>query len=266
MNGKCIKGSLLVLVICLGSAAAAFAQRTQSSKTPDGTLTPGATPTPSQSGAPVKRNERPAGTGAADAGAVHPVADTVYVYEFERPGFVYARVRIEHDASGKGAITFQKDASEEWISDPIQLSTLTLANIDRALEDLRFLDSNENYQTERDHSNMGNISLTLKRGGRSRTATFNWTDVAGAKMLMDEYRRISNEYTWRFEMTVGRENQPLQTPTIMATLSSYIQRHEISDPSRLLPFLDELSTDERLPLMARNRAAVLVKEIRKQKK
>ena len=31
---------------------------------------------------------------------------------------------------------------------------------------------------------------------------------------MDEYRRISNEYTWRFEIA-ARENQPLQTPGLM---------------------------------------------------
>jgi hypothetical protein len=40
----------------------------------------------------------------------------------------------------------------------------------------------------------------------------------------------------------------------MDLMDSYFKRNEISDPPHLLPLLKELSTDERLPLMARNRA------------
>ena len=49
-------------------------------------------------------------------------------------------------------------------------------------------------------------------------------------------------------------------------ITGYINREEISDPPHLIPFLTELSTDERLPLMARDHAAKLVKQIEKTKK
>ena len=83
---------------------------------------------------------------------------------------------------------------------------------------------------------------------------------------MDEYRRISNEFIWKLEITTARVNQPLLTPGMMDTIDNYIGRDEISDPEHLLPFLTELSTDERLPLMGRNRALKLIKQIEKKKK
>ena len=80
---------------------------------------------------------------------------------------------------------------------------------------------------------------------------------------MDEYRRISNEVVWKFEIKVATENQPLQTPQLMDEIDSYLARNEISDPAHLLPVLTQLSTDERLPLIARNHAAKLVKQVQK---
>ena len=116
---------------------------------------------------------------------------------------------------------------------------------------MNFLDSGEVYQTPRDYSHMGNTTIKLTRNGRTREAKFNWTDNKDAKFLMDEYRRISNEYTWRFELISARDNQPLLTPGLVDLLDSYLKRDEISDPATLLPFLTKFSTDERLPLMAR---------------
>ena len=108
---------------------------------------------------------------------------------------------------------------------------------------------------------MGNVTITLKRDQRTRTVKYNWTENKLAKALMDEYRRISNEYTWRFEMALAIENQPLQIPSLMELMDRYIARGEISDPPHLLPLLEQYSTNERLPLMARNRAAKIVKQI-----
>jgi hypothetical protein len=64
----------------------------------------------------------------------------------------------------------------------------------------------------------------------------------------------------------ARANQPLLTPGLMDLVDSYIKRKEISDPPHLLPFLTQLSSDERLPLIARNHAARLAKQIEKSQK
>jgi hypothetical protein len=188
-----------------------------------------------------------------------------YSYLFVRPGFTYERVLIEHDDAGKGTVTFKKSAYDEQITDPVSLSAKTMETLRTAYEALDFLNSTENYQVARDYSHMGTIELTLRRSGRERTVRYNWTDNKNAKALMDEYRRVANEYTWRFEITLARENQPLQAPGLMNVLEGYVKRNEISDAKSLIPFLKELSSDERLPLMARNKSAELIKHIEKAK-
>ncbi len=212
----------------------------------------------------MKRNARPDdGFGSAgDKTASAPV----YFYEMARPGFVYERIVIEHDEEGLGQISFLKSGFEDLMTDPVKLSAPTMAKIKATLQAMDFLNSAESYQYSRDYSHLGNITYTVKSGGRERTTRFNWTDHKHAKALMDEYRRIANEYTWRFEILMARENQPLQTPGLMEAIDGYINRGEIADPPHLLSFLKQLSTDERLPLMARNRATKLVKQIEKIKK
>jgi hypothetical protein len=69
-----------------------------------------------------------------------------------------------------------------------------------------------------------------------------------------------------FDINVARQNQPLESPRIMRGLDSYLKRNAISDPVQMLPFLRELSGDERMPLIARNHAERLAKQIEKDKK
>jgi hypothetical protein len=83
---------------------------------------------------------------------------------------------------------------------------------------------------------------------------------------MDEYRRVANQYVWMFDFNLARENQPLETPKLVESLDGLIKRNEIADPQQMLPFLTALSNDERVPLIGRNRAGKLVKQIEKQKK
>jgi hypothetical protein len=232
--------------------------------------TPAATPAPESTAQPAasipaKRNGRPGSENSSGQNASQTYIPS-YFYEFTRPGFTYSRVLIEHDEAGKGKISFVKDGFNDMFTDPISLSAVTLANINNLLAALDFVNSNENYQTDHDFSNMGDVTITYKKGGRERTAKYNWSDNKDAKALMDEYRRISNEYTWRFEIIVARDNQPLQTPGLMDLLDSYMSRNEISDPPHLVPFLTELSNDERLPLIARNHAGKLIKQAQKVKK
>lgn len=255
------------LLLLGGISSGVIAQTKKNKKTSKSKTTAVATPkstpeTPTDT--PAKRNERPNGGDANNASTASYTP--VYFYEFTRPGFLYERVMIEHDEAGKGKISFSKSSFDEMISDPIQLTSVTISNLTTAFASLNFLSSNENYQTERDHSNMGNVSITVKKDGKQRTAKYNWSENKQAKFLMDEYRRIANEYTWKFEIGVARENQPLHTPGLMATLESYIKRNEISDPSHLVAMLIELSTDERLPLLARDHAIKIVKQIEKSKK
>ena len=269
---KFVPNNLLVIALLTVAPLALIAQTKgkavkKPAVKPEPTVSP--KPTPVAETLPPtapKRNERPAGSGVTPTASKNPAASVyvpTYFYEFTRPGFVFSRIAIEHDETGKGKIMFERDGSSEAVTDPIQLSDVTLEKIKAAFASLNFIDSTETYQTPRDYSHMGNVVIRLKRDGREREVKYNWTDNKDAKFLMDEYRRVGTEYTWLFEMQSARENQPLLAPGLVDALDSYLRRGEISHPPSMLPFLTKLSTDERIPLMARNHAAKLVTQIEK---
>lgn len=190
----------------------------------------------------------------------------VYFYEFSKADFAVSNIYIEHDENGKGKITFQKKDFAEPETDPLQLSPATLERVKAIWEALNFLDSSETYQAVKDFSNLGTMKFSMKKNGRERTATFNWTDNKNAKALADEYRRIGQQFVWIFDMSVARENQPLDAPRLMDALDALVRRKEISDAAQMLPLLRELADDERIPLIARNHAKKLIEKIEKEEK
>lgn len=235
---------------------------------------------------PVKKNERPADETASDDTAqqtepkknnrdgknnTRPTAkkaafEPTYFYTFSQPSFTVSEIKIEHDDKGKGKISFMKGGYDEPVSDPIQLSAATLEKINAALNALDFLNATESYQYDKDYSHLGNITFKLKRDSRERETKYNYTTNKDAKALMDEYRRIANQYIWMFDINLSRENQPLEAPGLVDVFDSYLRRNEISDPVQMIPFLKELSNDERMPLIARNHITKLVAKIEKEKK
>ena len=189
-----------------------------------------------------------------------------YKYEFSQSAFTIDRIVIEHDETGRGTITFHRQNYDEPITDPVALSKVTLERLNAAFEALDFLNSSEDYQYEKDYSHLGNVSITLDREGRERTAKFNWTENKDAKLVAAEYRKLSNQYIWVFDINVARTNQPLEAPKIIGRLDSFLRRNEISDPPQMVPFLEALSNDERIPLIGRNHALRLIQRIAKSKK
>ena len=231
------------------------------------TVIPLPTPTPQVTDKGKKNNRPEARPVSPDGGAKtqnRAAGTPTHFYEFTRPGFPYSHVWIEHDDEGRGIISFVKDGDDEKITDPIALSPVTMGKINDALKNLNFLNSTEEYQFERDFSHMGNVTFRVQKDGKERMVKYNWTTNKHAKDLMDEYRRIANEYTWLFEFSVARVNQPLRTPGMMDALDGLLKRKEISYAPHLLKFLAEAASDEKLPLIARNHASRLILEIEKQ--
>ncbi len=83
--------------------------------------------------------------------------------------------------------------------------------------------------------------------------------------MADEYRKISQQFVWIFDINVARENQPLESPNLMNALDGLIRRNEVSDPEQMIPMLKELGNDERIPLLARNHATKIIKQIERKK-
>ncbi len=266
MRGTVVKVVLAGLFVCLPSLAFSQAKRRPLKKAPAAPVeTSAAVPDPTPSPEPPKKNQGKANSRPEKAAPAETANFTpTYFYTFDRPGFTYSNIRIEHDDSGKGRISMKRDGYDEVFTDPIQLSPATMEDLRKAFDELNFVDSTEDYQYPgRDYSHLGNVTITRRVGEKERTAKFNWTENKGAKSLMDQYRGLVSEYTWRLEMGSARDNQPLLAPGLMETFDGYVQRGEINDPPHLVPFLTQLSQDERIPLIARNRATRIIERIQK---
>jgi len=211
-----------------------------------------------------KLNTRPNQTGAsAAATSENKHADVKYTYEFSQPKFVIKHIVLEHDANGRGTVTFERLNEDTPIVEKIELSPAALARINAAWQALNFLDSNTDYQADKQFPHLGTMRIGMEQGTRKRVAEFNWTQNSDASTLVNEYRRAADQAILIFDISIARENQPLNAPKLMEVLESLLKRDGLSDPQQLLPLLDDLSTDEHVPLIARNHALRLIKKIRK---
>lgn len=192
-----------------------------------------------------------------------PPDPTKYSYEFTQPQFTTSHIVIEHDAIGRGKITFERLGEATPIVEPIELSTAALGRILGLWSDLHFLDSSESYQAAKQFPHLGTMKVQMDDGKRKRVAEFNWTNNKLASALVNEYRRVADQAALVFDLAVAREHQPLNAPKLMDQFEILLTRSGLSDPYQLVPLLRDLTVDEHLPLMARNQATRLLKRIEK---
>jgi hypothetical protein len=212
----------------------------------------------------TKHNTRPNQTTTPTAPVSNDSTDPVkYTYEFTQPKFYVKHIVLEHDANGRGTVTFERLNEDVAVSEPIELSAAALGRITAAWQGLQFLDSTTNYQADKQFPHLGTMRIGMERGDRKRVAEFNWTNNNNAETLINEYRKAADQAILIFDISIARQNQPLNAPKLMEAMESLLNRNALSDPQQLLPLLKELSTDERVPLIARNHALRLIKKIQK---
>src|SRR6267142_6803474 len=182
----------------------------------------------------TKRNDRPSAepspTPQRREENKKPPDPTRYSYDFAQPQFLIRHILIEHDALGRGRVTFERKGEETPIVEPVELSIGALGRILGLWAELRFLDSNEDYQAPKQFPHLGTMRLHMENGDRKRTAQFNWTNNKEAAALNKEYHGVAEQAIFIFDMSVARENQPLNTPKLMEQLESQLTRGELSDP------------------------------------
>lgn len=249
------------------ASGTANAQTSPEGATPDAAATPTpATKTNSRAAATTEPSSAPAKKGTTPAALPDAATSTSavrYSYEFKQPEFIVSRILIEHDAAGRGQISFARKESAELFTDPLEISPAALARILAAWEGLKFLDSDASYQAEKQFPHLGTMTLRMRQGTRERAAEFNWTHDESVAALVKEYRGIGEQQLFIFDVTLARQYQPSDTIKLFKRLESLLERKELSDSAQLLPLLRDLTTDERIPLMARNHVTRLLKKIEK---
>ena len=218
---------------------------------------------------PAKQNvraggETPAASADASAEAARKAANEVrYSFEFSQPQFVVSRFLIEHDAAGRGQITFERKNEDGPIVEPVELTPAAYARIVSAWQGLKFLDSEASYQADKQFPHLGTMRLRMKQGARERTAEFNWTHDEHASALAREYRSLAEQQLFVFDIALARQYQPSEAIKILKRLEFLVGNKQVSDPAQLTALLRDLVTDERIPLIARNHAERLLKKIEK---
>ena len=210
-----------------------------------------------------KQNARPETSSSVPAPQVAPVGGAArFIYEFSQPQFYLRHIVIEHDASGHGKITFERLNEEVPIVENLEISPTALGRISALWQGLRFLESETNYQSDKQFPHLGTMKLTMTEGEKKRTAEFNYSNVKEAAELVREYRKIADQASFVFDISVARENQPLNAPKLLEGFESLLKRNALSDPQQVVPLLKAISSDERLPLIARNHALRLLAKIK----
>ena len=214
----------------------------------------------------TKQNSRPVQPALSSSGTskLAEAKPAKFSYEFTQPQFYIPHIVIEHDERGRGWVTFEHLNEETPIKEPLELSTAAAERILGLWQSLRFLDSAEDYQAARQFPHLGTMQLKMEQDAQKRTAEFNWTNNKDAAALVSEYRRVADQAIWVFDFSTSRENQPLNSPKLMDQLENMLKRKSVSDPQQLVPLLKEITTDEHLPLITRNHATRVLKQIEKQ--
>ena len=211
----------------------------------------------------AKHNSRPQQSAGAAGGSETRTEAVKYSYEFTQPKFYIKHIVLEHDANGRGTVTFERQNEDTPVTEPLELSAAALERINAAWQALQFLDSSTDYQSNKQFPHLGTMRIGMERGERKRVAEFNWTNNRDAETLVNEYRKAADQAIWVFDVAIARENQPLNAPKLMEAMESMLKRNGLSDPKQLVKLLQELSTDEHVPLIARNHALRLIKQIQK---
>jgi hypothetical protein len=216
-----------------------------------------------QNSGDVKHNSRPQVAASSAVNGESKTEAIKYSYEFSQPKFYIKHIVIEHDANGRGSVSFERLNEDTPITEPLELSPDALARINAAWQGLRFLESETNYQADKQFPHLGTMKIGMQRGDRKRVAEFNWTNNSDAETLVNEYRKAADQAILIFDISIARENQPLNAPKLLEGMESLLKRNALSDPRQLLKLLQDLSTDEHIPLIARNHALRLIKKIEK---
>jgi hypothetical protein len=192
-------------------------------------------------------------------------AEAKFSYKFENQRFYIPLIEIDFDAKGEGELRFKRGESDEIIDLKLKLLPETVAYIRELYDRARFLETEENYQDKKDHSNLGWVTLTLKAGERQRSAKFNYTANLDIKQVADIFRALANQQTDLFDIETALQYQPLDVPGKIEILESDLKLERIAEPQQVLVTLQEIVKNDTAPLIARNHAKRIIEAIEKGK-
>lgn len=194
--------------------------------------------------------------------------ETKFHYLFENDKFTVPWIEIEFGADGKGEFRFRKKEDgqlREPTNIKLEVSSALIVQINVLLAELDFLNSSESYQHKKDFSHLGTVTIEISRDGKQRKVSFNYTDNLALNKLANLFRNLATQENRLFEIEAVRQSDPISTPAQLRYLDSELKSKSIADPARFVALLKDIRLDESVPLIARNHAERLLKELKKAK-
>jgi hypothetical protein len=186
-------------------------------------------------------------------------------YKFENPRFYIPLIEVSLNLDGSGEVRFRRGESDEILDLKLKLLPATIARIRQLVSDLRFLTSNEDYQADKDFSHLGWVTISVRDGERERKARFNYTTNVEMKEMMDIFRGLATQAIHLFDLDLAARYQPLDLPRQVETVENDLRLGYIAEPEQMLGPLGDISSNDSLPLIARNKAKRIVTDITKGK-
>jgi hypothetical protein len=203
--------------------------------------------------------EHNSGTASAAGAAMS------FAYKFENQRFYIPVIEVDLGPDGAGEVRFKRGESDEVIDLKLKASPQTMERIRQLVASTDFIASEEDYQSKKDFSHMGWMTLAARLGGRVRTARFNYTHNIEIKELSEIFHGLATQEIHLFDIENARQYQPLDLPKQIEVLESSLRLGRLAEPERVLGTLEDIAGDNTLLLIARNHAGRIIKEIKKGK-
>lgn len=188
-----------------------------------------------------------------------------FAYKFENVRFYIPLIEIDLDDKGVGEVRFKRGESDDIIELKLKVLPETLARLKELYASTRFLESDENYQDKKDHSNIGWVTLTLMVGEHQRSARFNYTPNLEIKEVAEIFRALANQQMDLFDIETALQYQPLDVPGKIEVLENDLRLERIAEPQQLIPALRDIAKNDSAPLIARNHVKRIIEALEKGK-
>lgn len=188
-----------------------------------------------------------------------------FSYKFENTRFYIPLIEIDLAQDGSGELRFKRGESEEIIDLKLKLLPATMERIRQLYSETGFLTSKDEYQSKKDFSNLGWITLSAREGELKREVRLNYTDNRLIKELYDIFRAIATQQMHLFDLDIAEQYQPLDLPSQLTILERDLELERVAEPEQILVALRNMNSNDSLPLIARNHAKRIAENIEKKK-
>jgi len=194
--------------------------------------------------------------GAVPAGSPNATITFRKVFKTSYPEFV--EIKVTDAGSGTYDI---RQLDEEANPQPLEVGTALAQRIFQlaaALRDFQGVD----IDVHRRIANLGQKTFRYEKGGEAHEVTFNYTLNDSASQLLDIFEGIAREETDLSDLQRTARYDRLGVNDVLIQVESDYSKKLLPEPSRLLPTLDEIASDQKIIDLARDRARSLAGRIR----